>query len=57
MKFEWDPKKARSNIRKHKVTFEEAACYEAVREYEICKFSIACRGLIYQTRLRSIPHL
>jgi uncharacterized DUF497 family protein len=25
MKFEWDPKKARSNIRKHKVTFEEAA--------------------------------
>jgi uncharacterized DUF497 family protein len=25
MKFEWDPKKARSNLRKHKVSFEEAA--------------------------------
>ena len=25
MKFEWDPEKARSNLRKHKVPFEEAA--------------------------------
>jgi uncharacterized DUF497 family protein len=25
MKFEWDPKKARSNLRKHGVSFEEAA--------------------------------
>jgi uncharacterized protein len=25
MKFEWDPAKARSNLRKHKVSFEEAA--------------------------------
>ena len=25
MRFEWDPKKARSNPRKHKVSFEEAA--------------------------------
>ena len=25
MKFGWDPKKARSNLRKHKVSFEEAA--------------------------------
>ncbi len=25
MKFEWDPKKARSNLRKHEVSFEEAA--------------------------------
>ena len=25
MKFEWDLKKARTNLRKHKVTFEEAA--------------------------------
>jgi hypothetical protein len=25
MKIEWDPKKARSNRRKHKVSFEEAA--------------------------------
>jgi len=25
MKIEWDPKKARSNVRKHKVSFEEAA--------------------------------
>ena len=25
MKFEWDPVKARSNLRKHKVSFQEAA--------------------------------
>ena len=25
MKIEWDPKKARLNLRKHKVSFEEAA--------------------------------
>lgn len=25
MKFEWDTEKARSNLRKHKVSFEEAA--------------------------------
>jgi uncharacterized DUF497 family protein len=25
MRFEWDPKKARSNFKKHKVSFEEAA--------------------------------
>ena len=25
MRFEWDPKKARSNLSKHKVSFEEAA--------------------------------
>ena len=25
MKFEWDPKKARSNLRKRKLSFEEAA--------------------------------
>ncbi len=25
MKFEWDPKKAKANIRKHKVSFDEAA--------------------------------
>jgi uncharacterized DUF497 family protein len=25
MKFEWDPKKARSNLHKHRVSFEEAA--------------------------------
>jgi len=24
MKFEWDPNKARSNLRKHKISFEEA---------------------------------
>lgn len=25
MEFEWDPKKASSNLRKHKVSFEEAS--------------------------------
>lgn len=25
LQFEWDPKKAQSNLEKHKVTFEEAA--------------------------------
>ena len=25
MKIEWDPKKAKSNLKKHRVSFEEAA--------------------------------
>jgi len=25
-KFDWDPRKASTNIRKHKVTFQQAAC-------------------------------
>ena len=25
MEFEWDPKKAKTNVRKHRVSFEEAA--------------------------------
>jgi uncharacterized DUF497 family protein len=25
MEFEWDPKKARANVRKHRISFEEAA--------------------------------
>ncbi|HMF57876.1 MAG TPA: BrnT family toxin [Pyrinomonadaceae bacterium] len=25
MEFEWDPKKAKSNLRKHKISFDEAA--------------------------------
>ena len=29
MRFEWDPEKAKSNLRKHGVSFEEAAtCFE-----------------------------
>ena len=31
MKFEWDPMKEMSNMRKHKVAFSEAACVFADR--------------------------
>ena len=29
--FRWDPEKARSNLRKHRVTFEEADFEETIR--------------------------
>jgi uncharacterized DUF497 family protein len=32
VKFEWDPQKARSNLRKHRVSFEEAvSCFDDPR--------------------------
>jgi uncharacterized DUF497 family protein len=38
-RFEWDPKKAALNVRKHRVTFEEAATVfndlRRLREYDL----------------------
>jgi uncharacterized DUF497 family protein len=57
MQFEWDPKKARSNFRKHKVSFEEAATAitdpmaatgadpdHSVGEFRYITFGISKRG-------------
>ena len=57
MKFEWDPKKARSNLRKHKVTFVEAATAlsdpmaatgidpdHSIGEYRYITFGVSVRG-------------
>jgi uncharacterized DUF497 family protein len=57
MRFEWDPKKARSNFRKHKVSFEEAATAitdpmaatgadpdHSVGEFRYITFGISKRG-------------
>jgi hypothetical protein len=38
MSFEWDPKKARANLREHRVTFEEAG--KRVREKGSVPFSV-----------------
>jgi uncharacterized DUF497 family protein len=57
MRFEWDPKKARSNFKKHKVSFEEAATAitdpmaatgtdpdHSVGEFRYITFGISKRG-------------
>jgi uncharacterized DUF497 family protein len=57
MKIEWDPKKARLNLRKHKVSFEEAATAmsdpmaatgadpdHSVTEYRYITFGVSDRG-------------
>ena len=57
MKFEWDPQKARSNLKKHKVSFEEAATVLAdpmaatgadpdhsIGEFRYITFGISKRG-------------
>ena len=59
MKFEWDPKKARSNLEKHKVSFEEAATALAdpmaatgadpdhsIGEFRYITFGISKRGRV-----------
>jgi len=59
MKIEWDPKKARSNLRKHKVSFEEAATAlsdpmavtggdpdHSVGEFRYITFGISERGCL-----------
>jgi len=64
MKFEWDPKKARSNLKKHKVSFEEAATVLAdpmaatgadpdhsIGEFRYITFGISKRG-----RLLAVAH-
>jgi uncharacterized protein len=48
MKFLWDPEKARSNLRKHKVSFEEAATGcdpdHSVGEERFITFGVSERG-------------
>jgi uncharacterized DUF497 family protein len=57
MKIEWDPKKARLNLRKHKVSFEEAATAmsdpmaatgadpdHSITEYRYITFGVSDRG-------------
>ncbi len=64
MKFEWDAVKARSNLRKHKVSFEEAATAlkdplaatgsdpdHSVREERFVTFGVSERG-----RLLAVAH-
>jgi uncharacterized protein len=64
MKIEWDPNKARSNLRKHKVSFEEASTAlsdimsvtgadpdHSIGEFRYVTFGISARG-----RLLVISH-
>ena len=64
MKFEWDPKKARSNLRKHKVSFEEAATAMsdpmattgADPDHSIGEFRYITFGISERSRLVVIAH-
>ena len=48
MRIEWDPRKARSNLRKHRVSFEEAATGadpdHSVTEDRFVTFGVSERG-------------
>ena len=59
MKFEWDPRKAKLNLRKHRVSFEEATTAfrdplsasapdpdHSIREHRFVTFGISSRGKI-----------
>ncbi len=64
MKFEWDPKKARSNLRKHKVSFEEAvtalsdpmAATGADPDHSIGEFRYITFGISERGRLLVVAH-
>jgi len=64
MKFEWDPKKARSNLRKHKVSFEEAATAMsdpmattgADPDHSIVEFRYITFGISERGRLLVVAH-
>jgi hypothetical protein len=64
MKFEWDPKKARSNFRKHKVSFEEAvtalsdpmAVTGADPDHSIDEFRYITFGISERGRLLGVAH-
>ncbi|RPJ40379.1 MAG: BrnT family toxin [Deltaproteobacteria bacterium] len=64
MKFEWDPKKARSNLRKHKVSFEEAATAMsdpmattgADPDHSVGEFRYITFGISERSRLVVIAH-
>lgn len=64
MKFEWNPKKAKSNLRKHKVSFDEAATAfndilsftfddEAHSDVELRYVTL---GMSYQGRILVVAH-
>ena len=64
MKFEWDPKKALSNLRKHKVSFEEAsralsdpmAVTGADPDHSIGEFRYITFGISERGRLLVVAH-
>ncbi len=64
MKFEWDPKKASSNLRKHKVSFEEAttalsdtmAATGADPDHSIGEFRCVTFGISDRGRLLVVAH-
>jgi uncharacterized DUF497 family protein len=64
MKFEWDPKKALSNLRKHKVSFEEAAtaiadpmaATGADPDHSIDEFRYITFGISERGRLLVVAH-
>ncbi|HPA47263.1 MAG TPA: BrnT family toxin [bacterium] len=64
MRFEWDPKKARSNLRKHKVSFEEAvtalsdpmAATGADPDHSIGEFRYITFGISERGRLLVVAH-
>jgi len=64
MEFEWDPEKAISNLRKHKVSFEEAssalrdpmAATGADPDHSICEFRYVSFAISDKGRLLVIAH-
>ena len=64
MKFEWDPQKARSNLKKHKVSFEEAAtaladpmaATGADPDHSIGEFRYIAFGISKRGRLLVVAH-
>ena len=64
MEFEWDPKKASSNLRKHKVSFEEAstalsdpmAATGADPDHSIGEFRYVTFGISERGRLLVVAH-
>ena len=64
MKFEWDTKKAISNLRKHKVSFEEAttalsdpmAATGADPDHSIGEFRYVTFGILDRGRLLVVAH-
>jgi uncharacterized protein len=64
MKFEWDPQKARSNLKKHKVSFEEAAtaladpmaATGADPDHSIGEFRYITFGISKRGRLLVVAH-
>ncbi len=64
MEFEWDPKKANSNLRKHQVSFEEAssalsdpmAATGADPDHSIGEFRYITFGISERGRLLVVSH-